>query len=135
MAAQYSEALRNAQLDQIEAIIGTQPMLRVRTGAPPANCAAADAGTVLAEIILPVDWLLPASAGSKLSSATWTDLTANAAGTAAHFRIYNNAGTVCHLQGTATITGGGGDMQIDNPVLAAGQEFRVVSFQVNAGNA
>jgi len=49
MAVQLSVTARNARLDAIETAVGTSPILRIRTGAAPANCAAADAGTVLAE--------------------------------------------------------------------------------------
>lgn len=53
MTLQKSVAVRNAGLDSIEATIGTSPILTIRTGAPPANCAAANSGTVLATITLP----------------------------------------------------------------------------------
>lgn len=135
MALQYSVAVRNAQLDAIETVIGASAVLKIRTGAPPANVAAADSGTVLATLNLPADWLAAAAAGSKAKSGTWEDLSADAAGNAGHFRLYASDGTTCHAQGTITATGGGGDMTVDNVVFAAGQQFTVTSFQINAGNA
>ena len=48
MAIQLSVAVRNARLDAIESAISTGPTLEIRTGAQPANCAAADSGSVLA---------------------------------------------------------------------------------------
>ena len=134
MTIQYSETLRNNQLDQVESTAGTSAKLQIRTGAQPANCAASDSGTLLAEIDLPSDWMNAASAGSKTKLGTWT-VAAAAAGTAAHFRIKNSAGTVCHVQGTVTITGGGGDMTVDNTSVASGQTVTVNSFTINAGNA
>jgi hypothetical protein len=76
-----------------------------------------------------------ASSGSKAKSGTWQDASADAAGTAAHFRIYDSGGTTCHLQGTITITGGGGDMTLDNTSIAAGQTVTVTSFSLTDGNA
>jgi hypothetical protein len=135
MALQLSVAARNAMLDSIESTISTAPILRLRTGGPPASCATADAGVVVAEMTLPSDWMAAASSGSKAKSGTWQDLAANAAGTIAHYRIYDSAGTTCHAQGTVTTTGGGGDMTVDNPVVEVGQQITVNTYALNAGNA
>lgn len=135
MSLQYSTAVRNAQLDALETAIGTSAVLKIRTGAPPANVAAADSGTVLATMTLPSDWLAAASSGSKAKSGTWQDTSADAAGLAAHFRIYASDGTTAHLQGTVTITGGGGDMTLDNDSIAAGQSVTISTFTITAANA
>jgi len=135
MSIKMSTTVRNARLDAIETAIGTAPILKIRTGAAPANCAAADSGTVLASLTLPSDWLAAASSGAKSMSGTWQDVSADADGTAAHFRIYDSGGTTCHLQGTVTATGGGGDMTIDNAVLATGQQVNVTGFTLTDGNA
>ena len=135
MTLQYSTAVRNAKLDVVETTIGVGPILRMRTGAPPANCGTADSGTILAECVLPSDWMQAAAAGSKSKNGAWEDLSANATGTAGHFRIYDGAGTTCHMQGTVTLTAGGGDMTVDNTSFSAGQSFTVTSFTLTAGNA
>lgn len=134
MTVQLSTAVRNAMLDAIEVTIGTAPVLRIRTGAQPANCAAARSGTVLATLTLPSDWLAAASAGAKAKSGTWEDLSADATGTAAHYEIMDSGLTTCHEQGTVTLTAGGGDMTVDNTSFAAGQSFTVTSFSKTAGN-
>ncbi|HSX63972.1 MAG TPA: hypothetical protein VLF15_04545 [Pseudoxanthomonas sp.] len=135
MAIQLSVSVRNARLDAIESTIGASPIMRIRTGAAPANCAAADSGTVLAELMLPSDWMAAAASGSKALSGTWQDTSANATGTAAHFRIYESTGTTCHLQGTVTATSGGGDMEVNNTSFASGQSFTVTSFTLTDANA
>ncbi len=135
MTLQLSVAVRNGELDAIETVIGVSAVLKIRSGAVPANCAAADAGTVLATLSLPSDWMAAASSGSKAKSGTWEDTSADATGTAAHFRLYASDGTTCHAQGTVTITGGGGDMTVDNTSFAAGQAFTITSFTLTAGNA
>lgn len=135
MTLQLSTTVRNARLDAIESTIGASGILRIRTGAVPANCATADSGTVLATITLPADWMAAASSGSKALAGTWQDSSADATGTAAHFRIYDSGGTVCHIQGTVTATGGGGDMTVDNVSFATGQSFTVTTFTLTDGNA
>lgn len=135
MALQFSVAVRNAREDAVETQIGTSAVLKIRTGAAPANCAAADAGTVLATLSLPSNWMNDAASGAKTLLGTWQDASADAAGTAAHFRVYDSGGTVCGIQGTVTATGGGGDMTLDNAVLAAGQQVNVTTFTLTDGNA
>jgi hypothetical protein len=102
MANQLSDAVRNAQADIWETTIGTAPNLYLRTGAPPANCAAADTGSLLATIVLPSDWMAAASGGSKSKSGTWS-VAASGSGAFGHYRIKDNAGTTCHDQGTAGV--------------------------------
>ena len=135
MALQYSVAVRNAQLDALESTTGTAALLRIYSGAAPANCAAAASGTLLAEMTLPSDWMAAASSGSKALSGTWQDASANATGTAGHFRLYDSGGTTCHAQGTVTATGGGGDLTLDNTSIASGQSVTITSFTITAGNA
>lgn len=135
MAFQFSTGARNASLDAIETAIGTSAILRIRSGSVPANCGTADSGTVLATMNLPSDWMAAASGGSKGLSGTWQDASADAAGTAAHFRIYDSTGTTCHIQGTVTATAGGGDMTLDNVSIASGQTVTITSFTITAGGA
>lgn len=133
MALQFSVTVRNAELDAIETAIGASAVLKIRTGAPPANCAAADAGTVLATLSLPSDWMAAAASGSKAKSGTWQDTSADADGTADHFRIYASDGTTCHAQGTVGVATE--DLVVDNDDFATGQSFTISSFSFTAGNA
>lgn len=134
MAVQYSTAVNNGKLDAIETVIGTSAIMKIRSGAAPANCGTADSGTVLATLNLPSDWLAAASSASKAKSGTWQDTSADATGTAAHFRIYASDGTTCGMQGTVTATGGGGDLTVQNTSFASGQQVTVTSFTINAAN-
>ena len=136
MSFQFSPNARNAALDAIEAAIGTAPKLQLRSGTLPANTGAADTGNLLVEIALPADWLETAATGVKTIKGTWTGTGAAAAagGTnAGHFRIKNTAGTTTHVQGTITITGAGGDMELDNPNIAQNQSVTVTTFTLTAG--
>lgn len=135
MAIQLSASVRNARLDAIESTIGVSAVLKIRSGAAPADVATADSGTVLATLTLPSDWMAAASGGTKAKSGTWQDASADATGTAAHFRIYASDGTTAHLQGTVTATGGGGDLTLDNVSIASGQSVTITSFTLNEANA
>lgn len=137
MTKQLSVSARNAMLDAFETAVGVSAILKLRSGAPPANCAAADSGTVIATIALASDWMSAASSGSKaFSSMPLTDASADNAGTLGHYRLYASDGTTCHDQGTITATGGGGDMTVDNTSVAAAQQVQVTSWSINmAGHA
>lgn len=133
MAVQLSTTVRNARLDAIETAVGVSAVLKIRTGAQPANVAAADSGTVLATVNLPSDWMAAASGGSKALSGSWTDASADATGTAAHFRVYASDGTTAHIQGSVGTSGT--DMVVDSTSFTAGQAFTVNSFTLTDGNA
>jgi len=138
MPIQYSVTLRNNQLDQIESTVGPSARLRLYSGSPPANCAAASTGTLLVDMALPSDWMSAASSGSKSRLGTWSGTGTAGAGSgtvAGYFRIVDSDGTTCHVQGTVTISGGGGDMTLDNPNIAQNQTVTVNTFTITAGNA
>lgn len=134
MTIQLSTAVKNAMLNALEVAIGTSPKLALYTGAPPANPAASATGTKLAEITLPSDWLAAAVNGTISKLGSWVTLSALASGDSGYFRITDNAGTTCHLQGTVTATGGNGDMLLDAITIAASQAVEVSSFQLTSNN-
>ena len=139
MALQMNVTSRNARLDTIESTNGASCHLRIFTGAQPADCSSANTGTVLASFNLPADWAAAAASGSKAKSGTWQDSSADATGTAAHFRVYNSQatfdGTTCFLQGSVTLTAGGGDMEVNNTSFATGQNFTISTFTLTDANA
>lgn len=135
MAIQLSVSARNLGLDAIETAAGVSAKLRIYSGAAPANCAAARTGTLLAEWTLASDWSVNAASGTKSLSGTPLATTGAAAGTAGHFALMDNAGTTCHMQGTVTATGGGGDLTLDNLSIASAQAVNITGFTLTAGNA
>lgn len=134
MGLQLSVAVRNAKLDAVEATTGASAKLQIFTGAAPANCAAVDSGTLLVEMSLPSDWMAAASSGSKAKLGTWSG-TAAADGVAGHFRIKDNGKTTCHIQGSITLPGSGGDMTLDNTNITTNQNVSVNTFTITEGNA
>lgn len=133
MARQFSTSVRSARAQAIETTIGTAPKLQLRTGAPPANCAASASGTLLCEIDLPSDWVTE-SGGVLTKAGTWSDVGV-AAGSIGHYRIVDTAGTTCHEQGTVTATGGDGDMTVDNVIIAVDQPVTVTGWVSTEGGA
>ena len=143
MSLQFSTTIRNAMLDAIESGagagqmtgIGVSAKIKFFTGTVPANCAAADSGTKVSEFDLASDWAANASAGAKSLSGTPLTVAAVAAGTLGYFRIYASDGTTCHMQGTITATGGGGDLTVDNTNVATSQNINITGFTLNAPGA
>ena len=137
MAVQFNVATRNARLDQIESLNGTSCSLEIRSGSPPANCATAGTGTILATINLPSDWMTAASSGSKSINGTWTDASADNTGTAGYFRVYNSQATkdntTCFMQGTVGTSAT--DMIVNSTSFVAGNSFTVNTFTLTDGNA
>lgn len=132
MALQYSSTIYLARLDQIETSTGASAKLNIYSGSAPANCAAADTGTLLATLTLPADWMNNASGTTKTLLGSWTGTASGgSAATPTHFRIKDSANTTCHIQGTAGI--GSGDLQV-NGTITSGQTVTVTSFTITAAN-
>jgi hypothetical protein len=133
MTVQNSVAVRDAQNDAFETTIGVSPTLDIRTGVQPANCAAANSGTLLATGVLPADWMTASSAGVKSKNGVWT-ATGQAgagAGTAGgHYRIMQ--GATCHEQGSFGV---GGDMVPDNNNIATAQVVTITAYNKTRNNA
>lgn len=126
MALQYSVAVRNAKLDAVETAIGVSAVLKIFSGAQPANCAAADPTGLLCTMSLPSDWMAAAATGSKAMTGTWT-ANASATGIAASWRIYNTGATVCHIQGNTS------DLVFQNTNIASGQAITITGFTLTDG--
>lgn len=129
MAIQQSVTARNAALDALATTLGANFTTKIFTGAQPANCAAADSGTLLVSFTT-CNW---ASAGSGAMALTGTPETATASGTgtAAHFRMYN--GATVHMQGSVATSGG--DMTIDNASITSGQTVNIGSLTITRANS
>ncbi len=134
MPLQFAVALRNDILSAIAARVGVASQLKMFTGAPPADAAAIDFGTVVATVEVPDTPFNAPASGQMTKAGTWEDPAADAAGTLGHFRIYEDAGTTVLFQGTITATGGGGDMEVDNTVVALGQTITINTLTLTTQN-
>lgn len=132
MAIQFSTSVRNAMLDAIETTTSTSAKLRLLTGSAPANCAAAETGTLLIEFALASDWWAAASSGAKVLNNLPLSGSASASGSFGYFRITNTAGSTCHVQGTC---GTSGDLTTDSASVTSGQTVNVTGFTMTAPGA
>lgn len=130
MTIQFAQSTAHAMLDAIETDLGASPVLYLRSGAQPGTCGAADSGTLISTIPMAADAFSNATAWAKAIGAAISDLSADAQGTLAHWRIKTSGG-VTKIQGSITATGSGGDMTVDNTNVNAGQEIDVTSFAIN----
>lgn len=135
MALQFSTTYRNALLDQLATISGASEVIKIFSGGAPANCAAADSGTRLVEYDLAVSSWNGASGGTKVLAGLTLTTTGVGAGSAGYFRLYASDGTTCHMQGTVTASGGGGDLTFDNIVIAVGQTINLTGWTLTAPGA
>lgn len=99
MPIQLSVSARNARLAAIETAAGASAILRIRTGAQPADCAAARTGTVLATLNLPSDYFGAPAGGVMALAGSWQDAACDASGDPGHFEFMDSLGTTCHIQG------------------------------------
>jgi hypothetical protein len=133
MTLQFSVLARNALCDSLETYAGTTAVLKIYdlSAAAPGSCEATITATVLASITCPADWMNAASGGSITKLGTWSDSSADAAGTADFFRFFRYDGGTCWAQGSVGV---GLDMTLDNYVIAAGQTVTISTFTITAGN-
>ncbi len=107
--------------------------IEIYTGSPPATVDAA-----LGAQVLLVTFNIPVTAGTILNgvftAAAIADATAGAAGTAAWYRQIDPDGITIMEDGNITVSGGGGDMIIDNVSIANPQNVRFISWTETEGN-
>jgi hypothetical protein len=136
--AEISTALRNVVANAIgnagAGINFDSGTLEIRTGAAPGANAAAT-GTVLATITLPADAFGAAAAGAIAKAGTWQDASADAGGTAAHFRIIQSGDTNGatgatdeRIEGTVSTTGA--DLNLGSTSISAAQTVTIDTFTV-----
>src|SRR5688572_6164131 len=131
MALGYVTTLRNAQLDEITAAIGSNGKIRFYSGTRPATGGAET--TLLAECALSATAAPAASGGTLTFNAIADDASINATGTVSWFRILTSGNTAI-LDGTVTATGGGGDITTPSTSWTAAEPLSVSSLTITAGN-
>jgi len=119
---QMGELMRNARANALRSTPGTNPHFHAYTGSPPATCADTATGTEMYNFSLYTSWLNYASGGATGLTGSVTGH-AIAAGDLGYWRLTNSPGTVCHLQGTFSLSGGGGDIIVDDLTRAVGQNL------------
>lgn len=135
MAIRLPTGVRNAAADAVVDLLDAgsgAATMEIRTGSQPASANDAATGTLLATVTL-AD---PAfgSAGSAtpgVAALAGTPRTATgaAAGTAGWFRAKDSSGATV-LDGSVTVTGGGGDLEVNTTVISVGVNVSITGGTV-----
>jgi hypothetical protein len=135
-----STNIRNACVDAVTVLFdGGTGRVNVYTGSKPATPATAATGTLLGTLTLSSDAAPAASSGATTWNAITEDTSADASGTPGWFRIYrtdqtapgsSGGGSDSRVDGTVTITGGGGELQFSNVTFVAGGGIFITAFSL-----
>ena len=118
-----NDALIHDMLDAIDSTFNSGT-LTIRTGSAPGAGSAAT-GTVLATLTLPTDAFNAAASRQKTITASFADTSADATGTAGHWRLVNSGATRV-LEGSVGV--GSGELQLSTLSSVAGGTVTVTAF-------
>lgn len=128
-------AARGISHDGVPTTFPAGSILEIRSGAAPGP-SAAPTGTLIASMVLPAAPWAAAAGRATPKQGVWQDAAADNGAVAGHFRLKTAADTgaatqnEARIEGTATATGGGGDMTLDNTNVAQNQQVTVNTFQL-----
>lgn len=133
MAVKLSTTARNAMMDAITTAVGNGGLLRIYDGTRPANPAAAITGTLLGTLTGGSPFAPAASGGVLTANAITQDSSADATGTASHFRLWKSDGTTAVVDGDCTA--GGADLSLNTLSIVIGGPIVCTAFVLTAPNA
>lgn len=119
-----SAAVANLALDAWTSQLNSG-YLRIYDGTQPANVAAAITGTLLAELRFNATAFGSAASGVATANAFTNDASANATGTATHFRAFKSDGTTAVWDGT--VGTGTNDLVINSVSIVSGAAVNVTA--------
>lgn len=131
MSLQFDTTTQGNWATTLNTNVGINAKLNIYTGAPPANCGTADAGTLIAQLSCSAT-AFGTVTGSTITVNAITSASASTSGTAGHFRVLDSGGTV-HMQGTVATSGG--DLTITNTSITSGETVSVSSWTLTAPGA
>lgn len=134
MAIQYSATHRTNAMTQLNTDIGANAVIKIFSGALPANCATADTGTLGVTFAGNAGGFGTVSAGVLTASAV-AGVNASGTITAGYFRIYPSAATTTNAVVQGTVGTSGTDMIVPNTSIASGQPCTFTSLTVTAFGA
>lgn len=132
MAIRYSAAARTTQMTALNTEIGNGAILRIYSGTRPASVAASITGTVLAELTCGSPFGT-VSNGVLTAASITQDSSANATGTATHFRLFQSNGTTAVLDGDVGTSGS--DLNLTSTSITSGQPVQITSFVLTRAGA
>lgn len=129
MTYRLATAIREAACDAVVDAIDTggTGTLQVRTGAQPTNVGDAAQGTLLGTLTFSATAFGASSTGVATAAAITSDTSADASGTAGHFRLLRGNGNI-HSDGTCGQ--GSGDLNFDNNVIVAGGVIAISAMTI-----
>lgn len=136
MTIALNTTTRNNRLAQITSAIDAGSAggtIKIYSGARPATGAALSGNTLLSTLTMPKPSAPSPSGGVLTFNSIPADTNAAATGTAAWARIADSNGNFV-MDLSVTATGGGGDIQINNTSITAGQTVAVNSATITDGN-
>lgn len=134
MAIQYSTTHRTNAMTQLNTDIGASAVIKLFSGAAPANCGTADTGTLLVQFAGNAGGFGTASGGVLTASAV-ASVTATASGTPGYFRIYPTAASTTNAVVQGTVGTSGTDMILTAASVTSGQTCNFTSLTVTAFGA
>ena len=130
MTMRLATSARNAACDAIVGLIDAgagSGTIAIRTGAQPTNVGDADTGTLLGTLTFSDPAFGAAATGVATASAITSDTSADASGTAGHFRVKDSSPAIVF---DGTCGQGSGDLSFDNSVIVAGGTIAISSATV-----
>jgi hypothetical protein len=116
----------DAIVDDIDAGAGAG-FITIRTLAQPTNVGDSENGTLLGTLTFSDPAFGAAATGVATASAITSDTSADASGTAAHFRIFDSTPAI-HSDGTCGQ--GSGDLSFDNNVIVLGGTIAISAMTI-----
>lgn len=135
MTISYLAALRDTMLNTLNTALGTSALIKIYDGSVPASVnAGLGASVLLATLTGNVAGFSTGASSQTLTAAAITGANAVATGTATYFRACNSGGTA-QCQGSVTVAGGGGDIQLTGTaVITSGLPVSITSLVITEGN-
>ena len=127
MALQFDATTRESWCTTLNTNIGASATINIYSGSAPATCATSASGTLLGTFTGNAS-AFGTVAGEVITLETIATTTAVAGSptNAGYFRILDS-GSVCHVQGTITATGGGGDLTMTSIAITSGDTLTLTA--------
>jgi len=126
LATPTADAMVNAAVDLIDAG-GAAGTINIYDGVQPATADDLPGGTLLGTLTFSLPAFGASATATATAAAITSDSSADASGTAAWFRVLDSLGATI-FDGDVTVTGGGGDLELDDVNIVAGGVISVTSF-------
>lgn len=133
MALRFPDALRQTRAGTINTRAGANAIIRIFSGAQPADADTAASGTQLAQLTCGATFGTASTEGVLTANAITQDSSADATGTAGWFRVLASDGTTVVFDGSCGTSGA--EMIMPTTSITAGQPVQISSLVITEGQA